>query len=125
MITAGLEVVRHYIHADIPIVNGGNVVYNGTYFDPLTGINLEPAFQSFLQNQPLAFIGVQEEQQAQDARQSARYGEIVCPSTSLGNPTGRQGSRTRGELRPSRGNSRRLLKDLAETIDNPLTHLSL
>lgn len=58
-LTAGLEVVRHYIHADIPIVNGGNVVYNGVFFDPtIPGVNVEPAFQSFLQNQPLAFVGV-------------------------------------------------------------------
>jgi hypothetical protein len=58
-LTAGLEVVRHYIHADIPIVNGGNVVYNGVFFDPSIGsVNVEPAFQSFLQNQPLAFVGV-------------------------------------------------------------------
>ena len=70
-ITAGLEVVRHYIHADIPIVNGGNVVYNGTYFDPLTGINVEPAFQSFLQNQPLAFVGVPTD--ANDSTRNMRH----------------------------------------------------
>ncbi len=53
----GMEVVRHYIHAAIPIVNGGNVVYNGVYLSP-GGIAAESPFQSFLQNQPLVFVGV-------------------------------------------------------------------
>jgi len=71
-VQAGLEVVRHYIHADIPIVNGGNVVYNGVYFDPtLPGINVEPAFQSFLQNQPLAFVGVPTD--ANDSTRNMRH----------------------------------------------------
>jgi hypothetical protein len=56
-VQAGMEVVRHYIHAGIPIVNGGNVVYNGDYLSA-TGIAVESPFQSFLQNQPLAFVGV-------------------------------------------------------------------
>jgi len=46
----GMEVVRHYIHAGIPIVNGGNVVY--------LPLGSESAFQAFLQNQPFVFVGV-------------------------------------------------------------------
>jgi hypothetical protein len=46
----GMEVVRHYIHAGIPIVNGGNVVY--------LPLGPESAFQAFLQNQPFVFVGV-------------------------------------------------------------------
>jgi len=46
----GMEVVRHALAAEIPIINGGTVVYNG--FGPLT------AFQNFLTNTPLAFAGV-------------------------------------------------------------------
>jgi hypothetical protein len=46
----GMEVVRHYIHAGIPIVNGGNVVY--------LPLGQESAFQAFLQNQPFVFVGV-------------------------------------------------------------------
>ncbi len=46
----GFEVVRHYIDADIPIVNGGAVAYN-----PL---GPESSFQAFLMNQPLIFVGV-------------------------------------------------------------------
>jgi hypothetical protein len=46
----GMEVVRHYIHADIPIVNGGNVVY--------LPLGPESSFQAFLQNQPFVFVGV-------------------------------------------------------------------
>lgn len=49
----GMEVVRHYIDANIPIVNGGLVVYNG-----LSLFGVEPAFQAFLLNHPLAFVGV-------------------------------------------------------------------
>jgi Carboxypeptidase regulatory-like domain/TonB dependent receptor len=49
----GMEVVRHYIDANIPIVNGGLVVYNG-----LSMFGVEPAFQAFLLNHPLAFVGV-------------------------------------------------------------------
>jgi hypothetical protein len=46
----GMEVVRHYVHAGIPIVNGGNVVY--------LPLGPESAFQAFLQNQPFVFVGV-------------------------------------------------------------------
>ncbi len=46
----GMEVVRHYIHASIPIVNGGNVVY--------LPLGPESSFQTFLQNQPFVFVGV-------------------------------------------------------------------
>jgi len=46
----GMEVVRHYIHAAIPIVNGGNVVY--------LPLGPESSFQAFLQNQPFVFVGV-------------------------------------------------------------------
>ena len=53
----GMEVVRHYIDATIPIVNGGNVVYDGIYLSSM-GEAVESPFQSFLQNQPLAFVGV-------------------------------------------------------------------
>ena len=56
-VAAGLEVVRHYIDATIPIVNGGSVVYDGIYLGA-AGESIEPPFQSFLQNQPLAFVGV-------------------------------------------------------------------
>jgi Carboxypeptidase regulatory-like domain/TonB-dependent Receptor Plug Domain len=49
-IDVGFEVVRHYIDADIPIVNGGDVFY-----DPL---GPESSFQAFLQDQALAFAGV-------------------------------------------------------------------
>jgi hypothetical protein len=56
-VQVGMEVVRHYVHAGIPIVNGGNVVYNGLYLSS-AGIAAESPFQSFLQNQPLAFVGV-------------------------------------------------------------------
>jgi hypothetical protein len=49
----GMEVVRHLIDANIPIVNGGIVVYNG-----LSIFGVEPAFQAFLLNHPLAFVGV-------------------------------------------------------------------
>lgn len=55
----GMEVVRHYVDANIPIVNGGIAAYNGLYFNFSTlSLGIEPAFQSFLQNQPLAFVGV-------------------------------------------------------------------
>jgi hypothetical protein len=58
-VEAGLEVVRHYIDASIPIVNGGSVVYDGIYFDTATlSEGIESPFQAFLQNQPLAFVGV-------------------------------------------------------------------
>jgi hypothetical protein len=71
-LTGGLEVVRHYIHAGIPIVNGGIVVYNGVYFDPtIPGVNVEPSFQSFLQNQPLAFVGVPTD--ANDSTRNMRH----------------------------------------------------
>jgi len=53
----GMEVVRHYIDATIPIVNGGSVVYDGIYLSAM-GESIESPFQSFLQNQPLAFVGV-------------------------------------------------------------------
>lgn len=56
-VQVGLEVVRHYIDASIPIVNGGSVVYDGIYLGG-SGEGIEPAFQSFLQNQPLVFVGV-------------------------------------------------------------------
>ncbi len=56
-VEAGLEVVRHYIDATIPIVNGGNVVYNGIYLGA-GGEAIESPFQAFLQDQPLAFVGV-------------------------------------------------------------------
>ena len=46
----GMEVVRHYVHAGIPIVNGGNVVY--------LPLGPESSFQAFLQNQPFVFVGV-------------------------------------------------------------------
>jgi hypothetical protein len=46
----GFEVVRHYIDANIPIVNGGDVLY--------LPIAPESSFQLFLQNQALAFAGV-------------------------------------------------------------------
>ena len=49
----GMEVVRHNIDANIPIVNGGLVVYDG-----LSIFGVEPAFQAFLRNHPLAFVGV-------------------------------------------------------------------
>jgi hypothetical protein len=62
----GMEVVRHYIDATIPIVNGGNVVYDGIYLSP-GGEAVESPFQAFLQNQPLAFVGV-----PTDANNSAR-----------------------------------------------------
>lgn len=55
----GMEVVRHYIDATIPIVNGGSVVYDGIYFDAATlSEGVESPFQAFLQDQPLAFVGV-------------------------------------------------------------------
>jgi hypothetical protein len=53
----GMEVVRHYIDATIPIVNGGNVVYDGIYLSAM-GEAVESPFQAFLQNQPLVFVGV-------------------------------------------------------------------
>jgi carboxypeptidase family protein/TonB-dependent receptor-like protein len=46
----GLEVVRHMLDADIPIINGGAVLY--------TPLGPESAFQAFLMNQPFAFAGV-------------------------------------------------------------------
>jgi hypothetical protein len=46
----GFEFVHHDLLADIPIVNGGNVVY--------LPLGPESSFQAFLQNQPLAFVGV-------------------------------------------------------------------
>ncbi len=46
----GLEVVRHYIDATIPIVNGGLVDYY-----PL---GPESSFQAFLQDQAFVFVGV-------------------------------------------------------------------
>ena len=46
----GMEVVRHYIHAGIPIVNGGNVVY--------LPLGPESASEAFLQNVPFVFVGV-------------------------------------------------------------------
>jgi hypothetical protein len=46
----GLEVVRHMIDADIPIIDGGAVLY--------TPLGPESSFQAFLMNQPFAFAGV-------------------------------------------------------------------
>lgn len=46
----GFEFVHHDLLADIPIVNGGNVAY--------LPLGPESSFQAFLQNQPLAFVGV-------------------------------------------------------------------
>ena len=46
----GFEFVHHDLLADIPIVNGGLVVY--------LPLGPESSFQAFLQNQPLAFVGV-------------------------------------------------------------------
>jgi len=47
----GFEVVRHYVNANIPIVNGGVAAY----------VALAPgfsSFQAFLQDAPLVFVGV-------------------------------------------------------------------
>jgi Carboxypeptidase regulatory-like domain/TonB dependent receptor-like, beta-barrel len=49
----GMEVVRHYVDADIPIVNGGIVAYNG-----VSAYGVESSYQAFLLNHPLAFVGV-------------------------------------------------------------------
>jgi hypothetical protein len=57
-VQAGMEVVRHYIDASIPIVNGGNVVYDGIYLNSSFQEAIESPFQAFLQNQPLVFVGV-------------------------------------------------------------------
>lgn len=46
----GFEVVRHYVDANIPIINGGAAAYY-----PL---GPESSFQAFLQNQPFLFEGV-------------------------------------------------------------------
>ena len=46
----GFEFVHHDLLADIPIVNGGSVAY--------LPLGPESSFQAFLQNQPLAFVGV-------------------------------------------------------------------
>jgi len=51
----GFEVVRHYIAASIPIINGGEVLYNGLYN---YGTAFEAPFVAFLQNQPFLFAGV-------------------------------------------------------------------
>jgi Carboxypeptidase regulatory-like domain/TonB dependent receptor/TonB-dependent Receptor Plug Domain len=48
--TAGFEAARRYIDANIPIINGGSVVYN-----PLGPLS---SFAAFLTNTPLAFAGV-------------------------------------------------------------------
>ncbi len=49
-INAGFEAARRYIYADIPIINGGAVVYQ-----PLGPLS---SFSAFLTNTPLAFAGV-------------------------------------------------------------------
>ena len=46
----GLEVVRHYVDASIPIINGGVVAY--------TPVGPESSFQAFLTNTPFLFEGV-------------------------------------------------------------------
>ena len=51
----GMEVVRHYINASIPIINGGEAVYDGLYN---FGTAFEAPFLAFLQNQPFIFAGV-------------------------------------------------------------------
>ena len=51
----GFEFSHHDLRADIPIVNGGNVVYLPLALSPTLTAS---AFQAFLQNVPTAFVGV-------------------------------------------------------------------
>jgi hypothetical protein len=53
-IEAGMEVVRHALGVNIPIITGGEVLYEGL---GALGLPIGP-YQSFLQNEPLVFAGV-------------------------------------------------------------------
>ena len=52
---AGFEATKHLVDVNIPIINGGTVLYNPIPLAP--GITL-PSFEAFLTNTPLAFAGV-------------------------------------------------------------------
>ncbi len=51
----GLELVRHQVNANIPIITGGEFVYSNI---PLSATTTLPSYQAFLSNTALAFAGV-------------------------------------------------------------------